>query len=131
MSNIVLKQLKFSNMFSYGENNIINLNTIYDPCTYPGVRCTFYYKDAITDGKQVDEKDKSVSFMIFSGSKLLLSLLLLQTWKKENNDTRFFHLKTVDCYIFCYFHLRSIHISLYFVSLILFLSFLSLFFFIL
>ena len=26
MSNIVLKQLKFSNMFSYGENNIINLN---------------------------------------------------------------------------------------------------------
>ena len=27
MSSIVLKQLKFSNMFSYGENNIINLNT--------------------------------------------------------------------------------------------------------
>jgi DNA repair exonuclease SbcCD ATPase subunit len=26
MSNIVLKQLKFSNMFSYGENNIINLD---------------------------------------------------------------------------------------------------------
>lgn len=27
MSNIVLKQLKFSNMFSYGENNIIDLDT--------------------------------------------------------------------------------------------------------
>ena len=27
MSNIVLKQLKFSNMFSYGENNVINLDS--------------------------------------------------------------------------------------------------------
>ena len=27
MSSIVLKQLKFSNMFSYGENNIISLDT--------------------------------------------------------------------------------------------------------
>ena len=27
MSSIVLKQLKFSNMFSYGENNVINLDT--------------------------------------------------------------------------------------------------------
>ena len=27
MSNIVLKQLKFSNMFSYGENNVIDLDT--------------------------------------------------------------------------------------------------------
>ena len=26
MSNIILKQLKFSNMFSYGENNVINLD---------------------------------------------------------------------------------------------------------
>jgi len=27
MSSIVLKQLKFSNMFSYGENNVISLDT--------------------------------------------------------------------------------------------------------
>ena len=50
----------------------LNLNTIYDPCTYPGVRCTFYYKDEITDGKQINETDKSVSFMIFRTGSVLI-----------------------------------------------------------
>lgn len=49
-----------------------NLNCIYDSCTYPGVRCSFYYKDKITDGKQVSDSDKSVSFMIFRTGSVLI-----------------------------------------------------------
>tara|TARA_Y100000816_G_scaffold246092_1_gene194306 strand:+ start:8746 stop:9804 length:1059 start_codon:yes stop_codon:yes gene_type:complete len=48
------------------------LNTIYDSCTYPGVRCSFYYQDEITDGKQVSENDKNISFMIFRTGSVLI-----------------------------------------------------------
>lgn len=49
-----------------------NLNTIYDPCTYPGVRCYFYYGDKITDGKQQNPDDKTISFMIFRTGSVLI-----------------------------------------------------------
>ena len=48
------------------------LNTIYDPCTYPGVRCYFYYRDEITDGKQQNPDDKTISFMIFRTGSVLI-----------------------------------------------------------
>ena len=48
------------------------LNCIYDSCTYPGVRCSFYYKNEITDGRQVSDSDKSVSFMIFRTGSVLI-----------------------------------------------------------
>ena len=27
-----------------------NINSIYDPCSYPGIQCKFYFKNKITDG---------------------------------------------------------------------------------
>ena len=66
--NYYLDRNKLFNILKYE----YNLNTIFDPCTYPGVRCTFYYKDDITDGKQIDETDKSVSFMIFRTGSVLI-----------------------------------------------------------
>ena len=48
------------------------LNTIYDPCTYPGVRCYFYYNEAITDGRQQTPSDKTISFMIFRTGSVLI-----------------------------------------------------------
>ena len=49
-----------------------HLNTIYDPCTYPGVRCYFYYNDKITDGIQKTPDDKTISFMIFRTGSVLI-----------------------------------------------------------
>ena len=48
------------------------LNSIYDSCTYPGVRCSFYYQDEITDGRQLSENDKNISFMIFRTGSVLI-----------------------------------------------------------
>lgn len=48
------------------------LNCIYDACTYPGVRCKFYYSNEITDGRQNSDDDKSVSFMIFRTGSVLI-----------------------------------------------------------
>lgn len=48
------------------------LNTSYDPCTYPGVRCYFYYNEFIRDGKQQSPDDKTISFMIFRTGSVLI-----------------------------------------------------------
>ena len=45
---------------------------IRDRCTYPGVRCYFYYGDEITDGKQQTPDDKTISFMIFRTGSVLI-----------------------------------------------------------
>tara|TARA_B100000073_G_C23714723_1_gene565537 strand:+ start:219 stop:1268 length:1050 start_codon:yes stop_codon:yes gene_type:complete len=66
--NYYLDRNKLFNILKYE----YNLNTIYDPCTYPGVRCTFYYQDDITDGKQISETDKSITFMIFRTGSVLI-----------------------------------------------------------
>jgi len=49
-----------------------NLNCIYDPCTYPGVRCSFYYNDNVTDGIKSSDDDKHISFMIFRTGSVLI-----------------------------------------------------------
>lgn len=48
------------------------LDTVYDSCSYPGVRCSFYYSDKITDGIQVNDSDKKISFMIFRTGSVLI-----------------------------------------------------------
>ena len=49
------------------------LNTSYDACTYPGVRCKFYYSSGcILNGTQKKETDKSISFMVFRTGSVLI-----------------------------------------------------------
>tara|TARA_A100001015_G_scaffold315616_1_gene427865 strand:- start:1503 stop:2525 length:1023 start_codon:yes stop_codon:yes gene_type:complete len=51
-----------------------HLSVSYDPCSYPGIMCKFYYNDKIQDG--IEKKDiqaKSiVSFMIFRTGSILI-----------------------------------------------------------
>jgi hypothetical protein len=52
-----------------------NIQCIYDPCSYPGIQCKFYY-DKLTGIKSV-EGDKSnnslpVSFMVFRTGSVLI-----------------------------------------------------------
>ena len=60
-----------------------NIQTIYDPCSYPGIQCKFYYNPdiGIQTGSQIseDNKDKDnynniseVSFMIFRTGSILI-----------------------------------------------------------
>jgi len=58
-----------------------NIQCIYDPCSYPGIQCKFYYnKDLIVQtGSQIPEEDKlkyknivEVSFMIFRTGSILI-----------------------------------------------------------
>jgi hypothetical protein len=59
-----------------------NLHALYDPCSYPGIQCKFYYNDTkeIQDGKCLCEKKcnskekicKIVSFMIFRTGSVLI-----------------------------------------------------------
>jgi hypothetical protein len=61
-----------------------NIQAIYDPCSYPGIQCKFYYNNdiLIQSGKQIttDNKEKyknitTVSFMIFrTGSVLIVGM---------------------------------------------------------
>jgi hypothetical protein len=61
-----------------------NIQAIYDPCSYPGIQCKFYYnKDiGIQTGKQITTENKvkftnivEVSFMIFrTGSVLIVGM---------------------------------------------------------
>jgi hypothetical protein len=61
-----------------------NIQAIYDPCSYPGIQCKFYYNNdlAIQNGMQIktENKDKykniiEVSFMIFrTGSVLIVGM---------------------------------------------------------
>ena len=60
------------------------LKAIYDPCSYPGIQCKFYYNNdiGIQTGKQISSENKikyqnitEVSFMIFrTGSVLIVGM---------------------------------------------------------
>lgn len=58
-----------------------NIQSIYDPCSYPGIQCKFYYNSDIDiqTGSQISEENKSlykniqqVSFMIFRTGSVLI-----------------------------------------------------------
>lgn len=58
-----------------------NIQSIYDPCSYPGIQCKFYYNPdvGIQNGCQISEKNKEqyknvkpVSFMIFRTGSVLI-----------------------------------------------------------
>jgi len=58
-----------------------NLQSIYDPCSYPGIQCKFYYNPevGIQTGCQISEENKEkyknvneVSFMIFRTGSVLI-----------------------------------------------------------
>ena len=59
-----------------------NIQSIYDPCSYPGIQCKFYYNpdyDGIQNGCQISEEEKDlykninqVSFMIFRTGSVLI-----------------------------------------------------------
>jgi hypothetical protein len=58
-----------------------NIQCIYDPCSYPGIQCKFYYNPnvEIQTGKQISAEDKEkypniveVSFMIFRTGSILI-----------------------------------------------------------
>jgi TATA-box binding protein (TBP) (component of TFIID and TFIIIB) len=61
-----------------------NIQAIYDPCSYPGIQCKFYYNNdvGIQTGMQITSENKSkytnitqVSFMIFrTGSVLIVGM---------------------------------------------------------
>jgi TATA-box binding protein (TBP) (component of TFIID and TFIIIB) len=60
-----------------------NIQCIYDPCSYPGIQCKFYYNPQVTvqTGSQISQEDKDskkykniveVSFMIFRTGSILI-----------------------------------------------------------
>lgn len=58
-----------------------NIQSIYDPCSYPGIQCKFYYNPDVKlqNGCQISEENKSmyndimqVSFMIFRTGSVLI-----------------------------------------------------------
>jgi len=58
-----------------------NIQSIYDPCSYPGIQCKFYYNEDIIlqNGCQISEENKNlykniqdVSFMIFRTGSVLI-----------------------------------------------------------
>ena len=58
-----------------------NIQCIYDPCSYPGIQCKFYYNPAleVQTGSQISEEEKAtyknivtVSFMIFRTGSILI-----------------------------------------------------------
>lgn len=58
-----------------------NIQSIYDPCSYPGIQCKFYYNPdvGIQTGSQISEENKDkfkniseVSFMIFRTGSVLI-----------------------------------------------------------
>jgi hypothetical protein len=58
-----------------------NIQAIYDPCSYPGIQCKFYYNPdiCIQSGSQISEENKhlyknvkEVSFMIFRTGSVLI-----------------------------------------------------------
>jgi TATA-box binding protein (TBP) (component of TFIID and TFIIIB) len=58
-----------------------NIQAIYDPCSYPGIQCKFYYNPdiGIQNGCQISEENKNlyknvkeVSFMIFRTGSVLI-----------------------------------------------------------
>jgi hypothetical protein len=58
-----------------------NIQCIYDPCSYPGVQCKFYFNPdkEVQNGSKISEEEKSlyknivaVSFMIFRTGSILI-----------------------------------------------------------
>ena len=58
-----------------------NIQAIYDPCSYPGIQCKFYYNpdSSIQSGSQISEENRSlykniseISFMIFRTGSVLI-----------------------------------------------------------
>ena len=58
-----------------------NIQSIYDPCSYPGIQCKFYYNPDVElqNGSQISEENrilfkdiKEVSFMIFRTGSVLI-----------------------------------------------------------
>ena len=58
-----------------------NIQSIYDPCSYPGIQCKFYYNPDVgfQNGSQISEENKNVylnvkevSFMIFRTGSVLI-----------------------------------------------------------
>tara|TARA_Y100000768_G_scaffold387239_1_gene377881 strand:- start:3491 stop:4558 length:1068 start_codon:yes stop_codon:yes gene_type:complete len=68
--NYYLDRFKLSQILKYRRN----LNVIYDSCTYPGVRCKFYYNTDTSNysGIKTSENTKSISFMIFRTGSILI-----------------------------------------------------------
>jgi hypothetical protein len=76
-----------------------NIQSIYDPCSYPGIQCKFYYNPDVSlqNGCQISEENKhlfknisEVSFMIFrTGSVLIVgkcdesALLIIYEFLKD------------------------------------------------
>ena len=72
-----------------------NIHAIYDPCSYPGIQCKFYYNNDLTEqtGRQISKENcenykniVQVSFMIFrTGSVLIVGMcnddVLLEIYK--------------------------------------------------
>ena len=64
--------------------NKYNIQAIYDPCSYPGIQCKFYYNNdiGVQNGMQISKENKmkyqnitEVSFMIFrTGSVLIVGM---------------------------------------------------------
>jgi len=64
--------------------NKYNIQAIYDPCSYPGIQCKFYYNNdiGIQTGSQINSENKDnykniteVSFMVFrTGSVLIVGM---------------------------------------------------------
>jgi TATA-box binding protein (TBP) (component of TFIID and TFIIIB) len=61
--------------------NKYNIQSIYDPCSYPGIQCKFYYNHdlGIQKGCQISEENKllyknisQISFMIFRTGSVLI-----------------------------------------------------------
>jgi TATA-box binding protein (TBP) (component of TFIID and TFIIIB) len=58
-----------------------NIQAIYDPCSYPGIQCKFYYNpdvetqsgsQILTENKELYKNIKEVSFMIFRTGSVLI-----------------------------------------------------------
>lgn len=90
-----------------------NIQAIYDPCSYPGIQCKFYYNPdiGIQSGSQISEENKhlynnvkEVSFMIFrTGSVLIVGrcdeevLMIIYEFLKGilNNEYRNIYQKNI------------------------------------
>lgn len=67
---------KFFNLLKYK----YKIQAIYDPCSYPGIQCKFYYNDSDNDdtckemnGIKTETTNRKISFMIFrTGSTLIV-----------------------------------------------------------
>ena len=54
-----------------------SLDCIYDPCSYPGIQCKFYYYESLKEQTGIQQQDKhdeqvEVSFMIFRTGSVLI-----------------------------------------------------------